>query len=122
LCCAASRWPEPGEYTIIGSNQKIRWNINFLHHNFKLGDYLLLGRPDKCARDLAAGYAHPKKQVVSSVVKTKPPQKNRVTMMAQFPEKCRNDSFLHPWREPSADTMKPLWLTSHATYEALIAN
>ena len=43
-------------------------------------------------------------------------------MLAQFPEKCRSDSFLHPWREPSVDTVKSIWLTAHPTYKVLIAN
>lgn len=77
-------------------------------------------RPDQCAYDLAAGHAHPKKQVISSVVKTQPPQRSRVTILAQLSEKCRGESFLHPGRETPADAMEHRWL--QATLELLVAN
>jgi hypothetical protein len=39
-------------------------------------------RRDKCAYDFAVCHAHPKKQVVSFVVKPKPPQRNRRNILA----------------------------------------
>jgi hypothetical protein len=77
-------------------------------------------RRDQCAHNFAIGYGHPKKQVISSVVKSQPPQRSDVTALAQLSEKCRGDSFLHPWRKTSADTMEHLWFETAP--EPLVAN
>jgi hypothetical protein len=74
---------------------------------------------DQCAYDLAVCHCHPKKQVISSIVKTKPPQRSHVTTLAQLSEKCRSDSLPHAWCQTSADPMKGLWVK---TAETLVAN